>query len=127
MEQNEAVLPEPQKRASWKLIVLLQLAILLFSCCTLLMKIAAQYDMFSWTWILLYGTGVAILGGYALIWQQFLKRMPLVTVYANRGSAMFWSMIFGYALFHETITWNMIVGVLVIFLGIYLVVNSDGE
>jgi drug/metabolite transporter (DMT)-like permease len=51
--------------------------------------------------------------------------MPLVTVYANRATAMFWSMVFGALVFHETITWNMIVGVLVIFVGIYLVVTSD--
>lgn len=127
MEQTGECAIQPQKRASWKLILLLQLAIVLFSGCTLLMKVAAQYDMFSWNWILLYGLGVFILAGYALIWQQFLKRMPLVTVYANRATAMFWSMIFGYFLFHETIRWNMIVGVLIIFCGIYLVVTSDGE
>ena len=127
MEQINETLPQPQKRASGKLILLLQMAILLFACCTLLMKLAAQYDTLSWNWILFYGTGVFILGSYALIWQQFLKRMPLVTVYANRATAMFWSMIFGYFLFHETITWNMIAGVAVIFVGIYLVVTSDGE
>ena len=127
MEQRIEAALQPQKRASWKLILLLQLAIVLFAGCTLLMKVAAQYDMFSWNWILLYGLGVLILAGYALIWQQFLKRMPLVTVYANRATAMFWSMIFGYFLFHETIRWNMIVGVLIIFCGIYLVVTSDGE
>ena len=127
MEQINETLPQPQKRAGWKLILLLQLAILLFSCCTLLMKLAAQNETLSWNWIMLYGTGVFILGSYALIWQQFLKRMPLVTVYANRATAMFWSMIFGFFLFHETITWNMIAGVAVIFVGIYLVVTSDGE
>ena len=40
---------------------------------------------------------------------------------------MFWSMIFGALFFHETIRWNMIVGVAVIFCGIYLVVTSDAE
>jgi drug/metabolite transporter (DMT)-like permease len=127
MEQGNLSLKEQPKKANWKLIVLLQLAILLFSCCTLLMKLAAQYDMLSLPWILLYGSGVFILGGYALIWQQFLKRMPLVTVYANRATAIFWSMIFGYFLFHEHIRWNMIAGVAVIFIGIYLVVMSDVE
>ena len=128
MEQNQqAALPEQPKKTNWKWILLLQLAILLFACCTLLMKFAAQYETLSWPWILFYGAGVGILGSYAIIWQQFLKRMPLVTVYANRASAMFWSMIFGYFLFHESIRWNMIAGVAVIFVGIYLVVTSDVE
>jgi drug/metabolite transporter (DMT)-like permease len=126
-KDQQAVLTKQPKKTNWKWILLLQLAILLFACCTLLMKFAAQYEMLSWPWILLYGTGVAILGSYAIIWQQFLKRMPLVTVYANRASAMFWSMIFGYFLFHESIRWNMIAGVAVIFVGIYLVVTSDVE
>ena len=115
----------PQKRVNLRLILLLQLAILLFACSTLLTKFAAQHAILSWSWILLYGASVFLLGVYALCWQQFLKRMPLVTVYANRASVMFWSMLFGVLIFHETITWNMLVGVLVIFGGIYLVVTSD--
>ena len=127
MEQTNTELRAPEKRASWKLILLLQLAILLFAGCTLLMKVAAQYDVFSWNWMLLFGTGILVLASYALVWQQFLKRLPLVTVYANRATVMFWSMIFGALIFHETIRCNMIVGVAVIFLGIYLVVTSDAE
>lgn len=115
----------PQQRAGFRLILLLQLTILLFAFSTLLTKFAAQNAIFSWSWILFYGASVFLLGVYALCWQQFLKRMPLVTVYANRASAMFWSMLFGAAIFHETITWNMMLGVLVIFGGIYLVVTSD--
>ena len=127
MEQLNPSLTEQPKRANWKTIMLLQLAILLFACCTLLMKLAAQHEFLSWPWLLLYGSGVLILGSYALIWQQFLRRMPLVTVYANRATAIFWSMIFGYFIFHEQIRWNMIAGVAVIFIGIYLVVTSDAE
>ena len=127
MEQMNPSLTEQPKRANWKTIMLLQLAILLFACCTLLKKLAAQHPTLSLSWCLLYGSGVLILGSYALIWQQFLRRMPLVTVYANRATAIFWSMIFGYFLFHEQIRWNMIAGVAVIFIGIYLVVTSDVE
>jgi drug/metabolite transporter (DMT)-like permease len=116
---------EPQKRADVRLIILLQMTILLFASSMLLTKFAAQHTILSWPWILLYGASVFLLGVYALCWQQFLKRMPLVTVYANRASAMFWSMLFGAVIFREAITWNMLVGVLVIFGGIYLVVTSD--
>ncbi len=124
---SEPLPPEnaPEKRASLKLIVLLQLAVLLFSCSMLVTKFAAQNEILSWRWILLYGASVAILGVYALCWQQFLKRVPLTTAYANRAAAMFWSMVFGALVFHETITWNMIVGVAVIFVGICLVVTGD--
>lgn len=114
-----------QKRSSLKQILLLQAAVLIFSCSSLLMKVAAQYPALSWPWILIYGASVLVLGIYALCWQQFLKRMPLTTAYANRAMTMFWSMVFGALLFSEQISWNMIVGVGIIGLGIYFVVTGD--
>ena len=50
MEQMNPSLTEQPKRANWKMIVLLQLAILLFACCTLLMKLAAQHPALSLPW-----------------------------------------------------------------------------
>lgn len=114
-----------QKRASVWLLALMQLAILLFSCSTLLTKFAARHPVLSWNWILLYGASLGVMAIYALCWQQFLKRVPLTTAYANRAAVMFWGMVFGALVFKETITWNMIVGVIVIFIGICLVVTGD--
>ncbi len=128
MREPNVTAPAPQgKRAGIGLIALLQLAVLLFSCTTLLTKFAAQYDILSWKWILYYGFSMVLLGVYAICWQQFLKRIPLTTAYANRSVAMFWSMLFGALLFQERISWNMIAGVIVIFIGVYLVVNGDAE
>jgi hypothetical protein len=38
----------PEKRADVRLIVLLQMAVLLFACSSLLTKFAAQHEMLSW-------------------------------------------------------------------------------
>ncbi len=114
-------------RADWRLIALLQLCVLLFSLSSVVQKIAARHPIFSWNWILLYGLSVCIIGAYAIAWQQFLKRMPLTTAYANRSMTMLWGMIWGALLFHETISWNMILGVAVIAVGIYFVVTGDAE
>lgn len=115
------------KRASAKLIVALQACVLLFSVSSVLMKLAAQHPRLSWPWILLYMGALLIIGVYALAWQQFLKRVPLTTAYANRAMTMLWSMVFGVLVFKETITWNMIAGVLVIGCGVYFVITGDGE
>ena len=90
-------------------------------------KIAARHPLFSWNWILLYGLSIGIIGVYAIAWQQFLKRLPLTTAYANRSMTMLWGMVWGALLFHETISWNMILGVAVIAVGIYFVVTGDAE
>ena len=115
------------RRGSWKLIALLQLCVFLFSLSSVVQKIAARHPLFSWNWILLYGLSVGIIGVYAIAWQQFLKRLPLTTAYANRSMTMLWGMVWGALLFHETISWNMILGVAVIAVGIYFVVTGDAE
>ena len=115
------------RRGSWKLIALLQLCVFLFSLSSVVQKIAARHPLFSWNWILLYGLSVGIIGVYAIAWQQFLKRLPLTTAYANRSMTMLWGMVWGALLFHETISWNMILGVAVIAAGIYFVVTGDAE
>ena len=118
---------DPQKRASGKLILALQACVLLFSISSVLMKLAAQQPRFSWPWILLYVGALAIIGVYALAWQQFLKRVPLTTAYANRAMTMLWSMVFGMLIFRERVTWNMFAGVAVIGVGVYFVITGDGR
>lgn len=122
--QNPAAQPE-KKRVGWIWIVFIQLAVLVFACSSVLMKLAGQYAMLSWPWIGLYGASLCVTGVYAILWQQFLKRMTLTTAYANRSMTMLWSMVFGALLFGETIRWNMIAGVAVIAFGVYLVVTGD--
>ena len=119
--------PEKCKKAGWKRIAGLQLAVLIFSGSSVLMKLAAQHPMLSWPWVWLYLGALFIIGVYALAWQQFLKRIPLTTAYANRAMSMLWSMLFGALIFHETVRWNMVAGALVIGVGVYLVVTGDGQ
>lgn len=75
--------------------------------------------------LLLYGASIFLMFIYALLWQQFLKIMPLNTAYANKSISTIWTMLFGALLFHERITWTMILGAAVIIVGVYLVVSAD--
>ena len=114
-----------KKKTDWKLIAALQLSVLLFSVSSVLMKLAAAHPMLSWPWLGLYFGALCIIGVYALLWQQFLKRVPLTTAYANRAMSMLWSMVFGVLIFGERVTWNMLFGAAVIAFGVYLVVTGD--
>ena len=118
---------EGRKRPAAGLVLLLQGAVLIFSLSSVMMKLAGTAPLFSARMILFYGLGIALLGVYAVCWQQFLKRMPLSLAYANRAMSMLWAMIFGYFLFGERIRWNMIAGVLVIAAGILLMVTDHDE
>lgn len=118
---------KPQKKASLKLILLLQACVLLFSVSSVLMKFASGYTPLTWPWLGLYAGALFIITAYAFAWQQFLKRIPLTTAYANRAMTMFWSMLFGVLIFGEQISWNMLAGVAVIVAGIYLVVTGDEQ
>ena len=90
---------------------------------------ASRYteNIFSIEFIFWFGLVFVIMFGYAIIWQQILKRMPLTVAYANRPVTLIWGIIWGALIFGEKVTWNMIAGAAIIFAGIYLVIGEDSE
>ena len=90
---------------------------------------ASRYtdNIFSVNFIFWFGLVFVIMFGYAIIWQQILKRMPLTVAYANRPVTLIWGIIWGALIFGEKVTWNMIAGAAIIFAGIYLVTGEDSE
>lgn len=75
---------------------------------------------------LFYGLMLLNLAVYAVLWQQILKRFPLTVAFANKAVVIVWGILWGALVFHETITWRMIVGAVVIIIGV-LVVVTDHE
>lgn len=106
-------------------IVGLHLAIFLYSTTGIFTKMASGIPFLSVRFVLFYGAVILLMLIYAILWQQFLKIMPLNTAYANRSVSTVWTMLFGALLFHEKITWTMILGAAVIIVGVYLVVTAD--
>ncbi len=90
-------------------------------------KYASQRDFFSFSFFLFYGLLILILGMYAIFWQQVIKRLPIVTAYANKAITVFWGMLFGVVLFHESISLSNIIGAIIIIIGICTVVKSDAD
>ena len=66
-----------------------------------------------------------ILGVYAVAWQQILKHFDLSTAFCNKAVTVIWGMVFGAIIFHEKITWNMIIGAVIVIVGVIMVVKSD--
>lgn len=105
--------------------VQLHILLFLFSLGSVCSKIAGQAEFLSMKFIIFYGLVLVILFGYALVWQQILKKLPLVTAYANKAVTVIWGLLWGTIIFKEQITiWN-ILGAAIIIFGIYMVVSAD--
>lgn len=113
------------KRASTY--ILLHIIILLFSCAEVLSKYASMQKFLSLPFILLYGGVLLILFVYALLWQQILKKIPLITAYVNKAVAIIWGLIFGIILFGEKLTIGKIAGICIVIAGVLLVVMEDNK
>lgn len=106
--------------------MLLGFALVLYSGSSVANKLASQYPFLSWRFILFYGCGLFILFLYALLWQAVLKHFDLTVAYAAKPITTLLSMVWGVLLFQERISWNMMLGAVIIFAGIWIVVTDHG-
>ena len=113
-----------KNKITLKGILLIQLAVVIYTLSGIMGKLAAGYEMLSLPFLFYIGMEFVVLGCYAIIWQQIIKRYPLSIAYVNRALAIFWSTLWAFLIFGERITVKNIIGVVVIFIGI-MVVNSD--
>lgn len=82
----------------------------------------SRYGFFSFPCVgslILYA---ALTGIYAIAWQYNLERFELSFLYTNRTFYMLWSQIFAVQIFGEEIYWNNVLGLTLIFFGVW--VNS---
>ena len=105
----------------------LHFILMLYSISGVCSKIAAGYNFFSLPFIMLYGGMIAILAIYAVVWQQILKKMPLVTAYANKAATVVWAGIWGIIIFHEQISLGKVVSMILVAAGIILFSYADAQ
>lgn len=90
-------------------------------------KLAGQSVFMSGRFIIFYAMVLANLFIYALVWQQLLKKLPLVAAYANKAITVVWGLLWGIFFLGEKITIWKIMGALIIVFGITMVVKDDDE
>lgn len=113
-----------KRKVRVKDILLLQLIIGVYTLSGVMAKFAAKADFLSLQFFMFYGMEIFILGVYAILWQQIIKKFELMVAYANKSIAILWSLIWASAIFSEHITLGNIVGILVVLTGT-MVVNSE--
>lgn len=112
-------------RLEWcKNILLLQAVVVIYTLSSVVAKFATGKELFSFSFFLFYGIEVVILGVYAILWQQMIKRFDLSVAYANRAMALLWSAIWAVVLFHENLTGKQLLGIAFVIIGT-VIVNTD--
>lgn len=104
---------------------ILHLAVFILSLSTICSKFAAREDFLSVNFFLLYAGVILALGVYAVIWQQVLKKIPLTDAFVNKSASLIWSLVWGVALFDETVSASMILGLLIVAAGVILVISDS--
>ena len=107
-----------KKKLNLRDFAILQLVVLIYTSSTVISKIAAQSAESGngWTFLLLYGAEIGVLGIYALCWQQVIKRVM----------ALLWSLLWAVLLFGEQITVKKLIGVGLVLAGT-LIINGGKE
>ncbi len=107
--------------------ILLLSVYLLYSLTGVCTKWASAGEFLSWQYILGIGGAVLILGVYAILYQQILKKIPLTTAYMFKGSGVIFTLLYSVLLFGEIITWPNIIGAILIIVGITLFAREDKQ
>ena len=113
------------KKEKIKNYIFLHIILIIFYFCSVFSKLAGQSEFLSFEFCIFYGISIAILGIYAIFWQQILKRFSLTVAFINKAITIVWGILWGAMFFKEQITTNMIIGAVIVFVGVSLVVMSD--
>lgn len=77
-------------------------------------------------YILCFAGIIVILGIYAILWQQVLKKVPLSVAMANKPVALILSLLWAFFLFKEALSVKVLLGIALIIAGVILIgVNND--
>lgn len=112
------------KKKFIKNIIILQVIILIYTLSTVTAKFASNEEFLSLKFILFYGLEIFILGVYAILWQQIIKKFEISVAYANRAMSLLWSIVWAIVFFGEQITLKNVIGVIIVIIGT-IIVNSD--
>lgn len=116
-----------EPRAKLRTYLMLHGVLFLYSIGAVCSKMASGYPFLSLGYVGWYAGLLFILMVYAAVWQQVLRRLPLVTAFANKGVTIIWGVLWGVLLFGESVSLSMVIGAALVFCGIMMVVSDSGK
>lgn len=107
---------------------MLQLMVLLFSLAGTLSKLAAgvlsKEGWLDFSFLALVAAIYLILAVYAFFWQKILNKVELSIAYISKATSLFWTLVWSILFFKETVSWENVLGIGIIIIGI-LIVSFD--
>ncbi len=116
-----------KKQLKWGNILMLKAVFLVYSISSVVSKLASGRELFSVEFLLLYGLDILVLGIYALLWQQVIKKFELSVAYANKAVTLLWALVWGICIFHEEITFFKAAGIVLVMAGIFILNSEEGK
>jgi drug/metabolite transporter (DMT)-like permease len=98
---------------------------ILYACVSIFTKYASQSEFMSWGYVWAVVGAISVMGLYAVLWQQVLKCIELSLAYMFKGTSIVFVMLLAHMIFDEQITWNNIIGAIIITFGIVLYAHSS--
>ena len=105
--------------------LLMEFSFFVYSFSGFFSKKASGCRPMSLPFIMYYGGMIMILGIYALLWQQVIKRLPVTLAYVNKTITIIWGIVIGRIFFGEWITRRQGIACLIIISGTILYVLQD--
>lgn len=98
-----------------------------YSFTGVLTKYASREQFLSIRFLMFYGGVLALMGIYAVVWQQIIQVMPLMVAYANKAVVIMWGLLWGVLFFDERISIGKLAGALMAATGVILFAGSGFE
>lgn len=117
-----------KRKLNLKDFLIIQAVVAVYTIASVLGKLAAvsAEGAGGWGFLFLYGAEVGVLGVYAILWQQVIRKVELSVAYANRAAALLWSLLWAVLLFDEKVTAAQLFGIALVILGT-AVINGGKE
>lgn len=103
-----------------KALVALHVLLAVYSLSSVCAKLASGFEFMSFGFVGCYAGMIALLGVYAVGWQQIIKRLPLTYAYANKAVTVLWGIVWGVLLFREQVSALKLLGAAVVLAGVVL-------
>ena len=110
-----------------KTFLILHFMLMIYSLSGVCSKMAAKQRFLSSKFLLYYGGIILLLGFYAIVWQQIIKRLALTTAFANKVVTIVWGIIWGMIFFQEKVSLRQIIGALIVIVGVVVYAIADSE
>ena len=84
-----------QRGGGARALVALHVMLAVYSLSSVCAKLASGFEFLSPGFVACYGGMIALLGVYAIGWQQVIKLLPLTYAYANKAVTVLWGIVWG--------------------------------